>query len=359
MRICKNCLLPEKYPGTTLDKDEICNFCSDYKNLCVDKLESDRIAREKDLEKALVECKGKGKYDCLVLLSGGKDSTYLLHEVKVKYGLRVLAFTCDSGGYIGEVALRNIKNTIAKLGVDHIMYTPALDFYKKLFGFLLKNQTNEGAVKTVCYVCYPLSQGFALNLAMTHGIPLILEGCSPGQPDPEIMVYEVPPKHIQEESWLPRLIKESGIFSPQELTYFWDPHCYPKDTQFPRILIPFHAWKYDQSEVIKKVVELKLISRKKFASPVYSNCLLNWLLMYSDLKNFGYNPYLFEFAKLIREGKADKKRWFIVDKVLTFMLKHKIIFGRYIPFLLKELNIKPEDLCIKSTNACDIASHHK
>ena len=359
MAFCKKCLIPDNYPAANIDAAKTCQFCRDYEKIDFVKLEQERQAREKDLVHALRNCRGRGRYDCIVMLSGGKDSAYLLYKIKVEYGLRVLAFTCDAGGYTGEIALRNLKNTVSKLSVDHIMYTPSLSFYKKLFVFLLKNQIETGAVKTVCYVCYPLSQGYALDFAVTHDIPLILEGCAPGQPDPEIMEYEVPPKHIQEESWLPKAIKESGIFSPEELAYFWDPTRYPKDTQFPRILMPFHAWEYNQSEVMKKVVDSGLITRKKFASPVYSNCLLNWVMMYSDLKNFGYNPYLFEFAKLIREGKADKKRWFIMDKILTFMLRHKFLLGRHIPFLLKELGIKPEDLCIGSINAGDITSHHK
>lgn len=359
MKSCKSCLIPENYPKVQIDKTNVCNFCRNYEKTDFKKLNRQRLERERDLENALLNLRGKDKYDCIVMLSGGKDSTYLLYKIKVKYGLRVLAFTCDAGGYTGKIALRNIKNTVSRLSVDHIMYTPSINFYKKLFRFLLKNQSEEGAVRTVCYVCYPLSQGYALDLAIARNIPLILEGCAPGQPDPEIMVYEVPPKHIREESWLPKAIKESGIFADEELAHFWDPARYPKDTQFPRILMPFHAWEYNQSEVIQKVVELGLISSKKFASPVHSNCLLNWLMMYSDLKNFGYNPYLFEFAKLIREGRADKKRWFIIDKILTFMLKHKIFLGRHIPFLLKELDIKPEDLCTRISNARDITSHHQ
>lgn len=359
MKTCKKCLIPKDYPQARIDKAGICSFCRDYEKTDLEKVKRQRLAREKDLEDALRNSKGKGRYDCIVMLSGGKDSAYLLYRAKVEYGLRMLAFTCDAGGYTGDIAMRNIKKTVNKLNVDHVMYTPSVDFYKKLFSFLLKNQTAEGAVKTVCYVCYPLSQGYALDLAITHKIPLILEGCSPGQPDPEIMVYEVPPKHICEESWLPKAIKESGVFSSEELAHFWDPARYPKDTQFPRILMPFHAWEYNQGEVMKKVVELGLIKSKKWASPVYSNCLLNWLMMYSDTKNFNYNPYLFEFAKLIRGGKAGKWQWFLIDRMLKFMLKHRILLGRYIPFMLKELKLKKENLCIGKKDARDISSHHK
>ena len=55
---------------------------------------------------------------------------------------------------------------------------------------------------------------------------------------------------------------------------------------------------------MKKVVQLGLVSNSRHASPVHSNCPLNWLLMYSDLQNLHYNPYAPEFSTLIREGKA-------------------------------------------------------
>ena len=80
---CKRCLLPEAVPGSKLDKDGICNFCREYENIDLSLEESARKKREEDLERALNDCKGKGEYDCLVPVSGGKDSIYLLYKLKV------------------------------------------------------------------------------------------------------------------------------------------------------------------------------------------------------------------------------------------------------------------------------------
>jgi hypothetical protein len=52
--------------------------------------------------------------------------------------------------------------------------------------------------------------------------------------------------------------------------------------------------------------------------------------MYSDLKNFGYNPYAPEFATLIREGKANKQYWKLMGKVVDFITLKKIYLGRYV-----------------------------
>src|SRR6202035_3952055 len=121
---------------------------------------------------------------------------------------------------------------------------------------------------------------------------------------------------------------------------------YPPGTCFPRYLAPFHAWPYNQSEVMKKVVELGLITDSRHASPVHSNCPLNWLLMYSDLKHLHYNPYVPEFSTLIREGKASRAQWRIQMPVVNAMIRTQTVMGRNVKTSLEWLGLKVEDLKI-------------
>ena len=123
------------------------------------------------------------------------------------------------------------------------------------------------------------------------------------------MIYEFSPKLLNETDWTPPGLKASGQFTPEELSRLWNPYSYPKGTKFPRYLAPFHAWEYNQEEIMKKVVDLGLVEKKTHASPILSNYPINWLLMYSDLIHFGYNPYQPEFSALIRSGKASKRYW--------------------------------------------------
>mgnify|MGYP000718706288 FL=1 len=97
---------------------------------------------------------------------------------------------------------------------------------------------------------------------------------------------------------------------------------------------------------MKEVVKLGLIKSSKYASPIFSNYPINWLLMYSDLKHFGYNPYVPEFSALIREGKANRLQWKILGPLVDFMLRSKMFLGKDVTRNLKWLNIKEEDLCI-------------
>ena len=192
----------------------------------------------------------------------------------------------------------------------------------------------------------PLFESYALKVAVEKGIPLVLAGYSPGQPEPERMMYEFSQELICETDWTPPEVRDSGQFDERELSRFWNPHTYPSGTSFPRYLAPFHAWDYNQTDVMQKVVELGLISSRKNASPVHSNCPVNWLLMYSDLIHLGYNPYAPEFARLIREGKASRLYWRFMLPIVNGMIRSKLFLGRNVTRSLKWLGLGTQDLKI-------------
>jgi hypothetical protein len=344
MRTCKRCLIPVAVPGTQIDSDGVCNLCKYQEHRDLDGDEQLRQEREDDLEEALQSCRQGASYDCVVPLSGGKDSIYLLYKLKREYQLKVLAFTTDIN--LPPIAWNNIRTALRKLDIDHVVYRPSSDFYAKLFRYLLKNQEERGAVYTISYVYAPLFEGDAIRLAAEKEIPLVLAGYSPGQPDPERMEYEFSRTLIEKVTWVPPQLERSGEFSRDELERFFDPRRFPSNTEFPRYLAPFHAWKYAQDDVMDAVVRLGLIRSHKNASPVFSNYPINWLLMYSDLKNLGYNPYLPEFSALIREGKASRDYWRIMVPIVNTMIRHRILLGRDVTRSLKWLGLSTHDLRI-------------
>ena len=342
---CRNCLITDKVPGADLDATGLCAFCRNWAPADERVAVALRAERQADLDRAFEQARAAGgPYDALVCLSGGKDSLYLLHRAKVDLGLRVLAFTTDVN--IPDVAWSNIHRTIAQLGVDHLVYRPASDFYKKLFRYVLQNQEARGAVYSVSYVYAPLFEGDALAVATERGIPLVLAGYSPGQPEPERMEYEFSRKLICDTDWTPPGLRDSGEFTEAELSRFWNPHRYPAGTRLPRYLAPFHAWEYDQDDVMRRVFDLKLVQKKKNASPILSNYPINWLMMFSDLRHFGYNPYLPEFAALIRSGKANRTYWKIMGPVVDFMIRHKALLGRETVRQQRWLELADDDLRI-------------
>src|SRR5262245_23118273 len=115
MRRCARCLLPDSVPESDFDSSNVCRFCRSYAPTDYRAAEEVRKACHEDLERTLAATRGDGSYDCLVPLSGGKDSCYLIHKLKNEYGLRVLAHTTDIN--IGPVAWSNIDRAVEKLDV--------------------------------------------------------------------------------------------------------------------------------------------------------------------------------------------------------------------------------------------------
>jgi hypothetical protein len=160
------------------------------------------------------------------------------------------------------------------------------------------------------------------------------------------MHYEFSRDLIERTDWTPPELRRCGQFSEDELARFFNPLRYPAGTRFPRYLAPFHAWPYNQDEVMRAVAEKGLVHRARHASPVLSNYPINWLLMYSDLVNFGYNPYAPEFAALIREGKARRHEWRVMAPLVDWMIRRRWFLGRHTTEHLRWLGLQPADLRI-------------
>ena len=124
-----------------------------------------------ELRQLFANSNPQGDYDCLALLSGGKDSTYALAQL-VEMGLKVLAFTLDNG-YISQGAKDNVNRVVTTLGVDHVYgSTPAMN---AIFVDSLKRHAN------VCNGCFKTIYTLSINLAREKKIPFIVTGLSRGQ----------------------------------------------------------------------------------------------------------------------------------------------------------------------------------
>ncbi len=170
-RTCRRCGLPSSYPGTTYDSSGLCNQCRAFDGYSerarvyfkpMTALESLFAERASDPE---------ATHDCIVLLSGGKDSTYMLARL-ADMGLRVLAFTLDNG-YISDQAKANIRRVVDALGVDHVWgSTPAMD---EIFVDSLQRHAN------VCHGCFKTIYTLSMGIARERRIPFIVTGLSRGQ----------------------------------------------------------------------------------------------------------------------------------------------------------------------------------
>ena len=110
VKICTKCIYDERVPGITFDEEGVCSCCKQLEKL-KDQYGTGTGKGKEELDKIINDMKvaGKGKkYDCVVGVSGGTDSSYLLYLVK-QWGLRPLAATYDNS-WGSDIAYSNLNN---------------------------------------------------------------------------------------------------------------------------------------------------------------------------------------------------------------------------------------------------------
>jgi N-acetyl sugar amidotransferase len=123
---CNRCVMDTSDPEIVFDEIGNCNHCNDYLAklpFALKRGEEGRIFLDQQIEKARVSGKGK-KYDVIMGLSGGMDSSYVAYNAK-KFNLRILAVHLDNG-WNSELSVNNIENCIKYLDAD--LYTHVIDW---------------------------------------------------------------------------------------------------------------------------------------------------------------------------------------------------------------------------------------
>ena len=171
VQLCTRCGIAASCPGVSFDDAGVCHLCRGFENY----RERVRLYFRtlEDLEDRIRLARGRrrAEYDCLMLLSGGKDSTYALCRL-VEMGASVMAFTLDNG-YISGGAKTNIRRVTEQLGVPHVFgTTPSMN---AIFVDSLKRHSN------VCNGCFKTLYTLGARLAREKGIPLVVTGLSRGQ----------------------------------------------------------------------------------------------------------------------------------------------------------------------------------
>ena len=169
---CKNCIIAKNVPGSNLENAEICAFC-----ILHDKLDNDYpngTEGEIRIEKFIAGLKKDGlqtKYDCILGVSGGADSSYLMHFLS-KRGLRILAIHFDNT-WNSPIATSNIYKMTSKLNIDLETYVVDNHEYDDLYKSFLKSGVKDLEA--------PTDIGFISVLykaAAKHKIKHIVEGHS-------------------------------------------------------------------------------------------------------------------------------------------------------------------------------------
>lgn len=166
---CKRCVLVDRIPGSDFDENGVCSWCrSGYPNY--------RPLGEKELLRVIrARLRPDSEADCIVGISGGKDSSFALWALKKKFGLRVEAFTYDHDGVTGH-ARQNIREVCSSLDVPLHVFSLGghrhLDSFRDYFEAFLSHPTPVTAGMT-CVACKHLHV-FGSRLAVEKRAPFAI-----------------------------------------------------------------------------------------------------------------------------------------------------------------------------------------
>lgn len=301
MRRCSCCIMPEIKGQIALNSQGLCRTCAGP----VKAAESDTGPAETGLaplqEKVnRVKAGQQGIYDCVVGLSGGKDSSMTLYIAKKMLALNPLAVFIDNG-FCSDEMYRNVINATDALGVDLVMFKPAL--IKSLFKTLLLQKTNV----YYCRICNALIDVYLREAAARHGVNLLLGGYTKGQDFLKgrelFWIYRTSDLALLAAvSDKPEFKSVCDMF--ESLAQFF----YDRFTSI-ELVSPFHYLSYDEDEIVGTISKELGFQLPSVSWPEGStNCLFNVVSQYLAVKNFGYSQHEVEISTLVRKGEMSRAR---------------------------------------------------
>ena len=167
LQYCTRCCIPETQEGVAFDDMGICRACQSSEQ----KIHINWIEREKQLSAILAEAKKKAgnNYDCIIPISGGKDSTFQLHVLTQLYGMKPLAVTF-SHNWWSESGWYNLQNSLETFNVDHMIFTPNRALINKIA------KRSVGAIGDVSWHDHGGVGSYPLQVAVKFKIPLLIWG---------------------------------------------------------------------------------------------------------------------------------------------------------------------------------------
>lgn len=173
MRYCARCLYPENAkPTIIMDEEGVCSGCRYHESRS--KLEVDWDARRAIFERIISEASDTARrrglaHECIVPVSGGKDSHFQVWLLKERYGLNPLLVTFNHS-FNAPSGLRNLENLVSRSGCDLVRFTAGLDSVRRLARLMLER------VGDITWHYHAGIRTFPFQVAVQYDIPLIVWG---------------------------------------------------------------------------------------------------------------------------------------------------------------------------------------
>lgn len=334
-QICNKLVLDTTYKGIKFDKNGISDVYWDFQknaNKIKQRIENGHHSLKKIAEE--IKKKGKGNdFDCILGLSGGADSSYMLHLAVKELNLKPLVFHVD-GGWNSEIAVRNIKNLVDKLGLD--LFTEVInweemkDFQLAMFksGLPHLDIPQDLAFVSVLY-----------KFARKHNISYILNGGNFSteyvQRPPDLIYWGSDMRHIKD------ILKKFGTIKMKTYPFssvFYH-KFYLKYFRNINVIKPLNYINYikrDAMNLMSTLYEWKEYPQKHFESRFTKFFEGYWLPT-----RFNFDMRTVDLSSLILSGQISRND---ALKELKKTLYDKDLINQDFHYVAKKLNIEPSEL---------------
>lgn len=293
--------MPDSARGIKLDENGLCQLCRDRK---------ESVPKgEEALRKEIAEYVDKSpQYDCIVPVSGGRDSSYALYFAKNVLGLRPLAVHNDND-FETEIANRNLEAITKSMGVPLVRTSSRQKVSKEIVAEKFKMNSYFGpwlVVDETCEACEYGFQSAAYNTARKNGVKVIIWGDSE---DESSKPYHSLFEHNKVPTKWDRLLRRGVInvvrykllFNKMKKEYG------PRDADGLKEIRLYDYIKWDR-RIIVDTIEEKMGWSAPADSPTTwrVDCSLVPLVNYLTEKAYGVSKIEIGFSNMIRNGKMDR-----------------------------------------------------
>lgn len=300
-RICAKTVMDSSDPSTTFDSNGISNHYWEFqKNLKSFWLNKDK--QSKILQETVINIKKSGKhrdFDCIIGISGGADSSYMLHVMVKEFGLRPLVFHVD-GGWNSEEAVNNINVLINRLGLD--LYTEVINWEE------MRNFQLAMFKSGVPHLDVPQDMAFIgvlYQFASRYGIKYILNG---GNISTECVTTPLDFLYWGSDLVQVRdILRQHGTRSMNTYPFssVWYHKVYLRLFRGVTVFKPLNFMPYIKKKAIEELV--KIYEWKAYPQKHYESRFTRFFEGYWLPQRFGYDMRRREFSSLILTGQMSRE----------------------------------------------------
>jgi len=305
--VCKKCVLDSDIPGIEINEESgLCHFCETYVPLSSQEKEQylNRI------EELFSGYSGRGNYDVIFALSGGKDSSYTLYKLKKDYPfLKVLAVQFDNG-FTSDYAVENAKKMCEITGCDYFKLTMEKEVLYELFRKAAESydafpKFAKYRASDICNICISVIKQKLMEQAIVQKAPFIVFAFTAGQsPNP---IIKLSANFMQwSRNLFEKQLQKIGVEDRDEQFLIKNEVIKNIGEVAPSILHPLCLWDYSEDRVLETVVNLGW-KAPDLNDSNSTNCTLNSFACYNHLEKYGFHPYAFDIAGLVRSSEMSRE----------------------------------------------------